>query len=80
MQNLRILVCRETSRCNDIPQDQLRPVIIPPDPMSIKDPRTEPFSQDYAPSAGQTVITNDAGQPLTNDGTSNSFPQWLVED
>ena len=34
--NLRILVC---SDCNDTPQNQLRPRIIPPDPMPIMNAR-----------------------------------------
>jgi hypothetical protein len=35
--NLRILVC--TATCLDIPQPQLRPIIVGPDPIPILDPR-----------------------------------------
>lgn len=36
LQNLRILVC---SRCIDDPSWQLKTIILPPDPMPIKNPR-----------------------------------------
>lgn len=41
--NLRILVC---TPCYDRAQEQLRPVILPPDPVSRANPRPEPFAQD----------------------------------
>jgi hypothetical protein len=37
LQNLQIRVCTRT--CYDVPQDQLRPIIIGPDPVPLKDPR-----------------------------------------
>ena len=37
LQNLQIRVCTRT--CLDIPQDQLRPIIIGPDPVPLRDPR-----------------------------------------
>jgi len=43
--NLRVLVCLS---CNDTPQQQLRPVIIPPDPIPIPDARPEPYDEDYS--------------------------------
>ena len=43
MINKRILVCR---RCLDRPQQQLRAIVIPADPVPIKNPRTEPFLAD----------------------------------
>jgi hypothetical protein len=36
LQNLRILV---DHRCEDVPQEQLRPIIIGPDPYPVQDPR-----------------------------------------
>lgn len=36
LQNLWLLVCRY---CDDVPQPQLRPIIIGPDPVPTKDPR-----------------------------------------
>lgn len=41
--NKRILVCRG---CYDQPQEQLRAVIIPADPVPIQNPRPEPFVDD----------------------------------
>lgn len=43
LQNLKILVCR---RCRDVPADQLRPIIIPPDPLPVAQPRPENYAQD----------------------------------
>lgn len=37
IQDLRILVCTET--CLDVPQPQLRPILVGPDPVPIRDPR-----------------------------------------
>jgi len=43
LQNLRVLVCR---RCEDTPQEQLRSIILPQDPVPIINARPEYFS-DY---------------------------------
>lgn len=43
--NLRILVC---DRCEDVPQPQLRPKILSPDPVPIKNPRVENYAIDEA--------------------------------
>lgn len=43
LQNLRLLVC---PRCLDVPQPQLKPRILPPDPMPIMNAR--PFNYDLA--------------------------------
>jgi hypothetical protein len=43
--NIRLLVCPE---CYDKPQQQLRAIVLPPDPVPIKQPRPEPFSEDEA--------------------------------
>jgi len=45
LQNIRLLVC---ARCLDRPQQQLRAIIIPADPVPIQNPRTEPFESDEA--------------------------------
>lgn len=37
LENLRILVCTRT--CLDVPQPQLKPIIVGPDPIPVKDPR-----------------------------------------
>lgn len=41
--NKRILVC---NTCYDTPQNQLRAIILPADPMPISNPRTEPYFSD----------------------------------
>jgi hypothetical protein len=43
LQNLRILVC---PTCYDVPQEQLRARILPPDPVPIFNARPEPFAPD----------------------------------
>ena len=43
--NKRILVC---PRCVDKPQQQLRAIILPADPVPIRNPRPEPFEDDEA--------------------------------
>jgi hypothetical protein len=46
LQNLRILVC---DGCYDTPQEQLRTILIPPDPVPIMNPRPEQFTSDDNP-------------------------------
>jgi len=41
--NKRMLVC---DRCYDTPQNQLRAIIVPADPMPVMNPRTEPYEYD----------------------------------
>ena len=41
--NKRILVCQP---CNDIPQNQLRAIVLPADPVPVMNPRTEPYASD----------------------------------
>lgn len=51
--NLKIRVCKT---CLDKPADQLRPVILPPDPVPVRDPRVENYSaEDQGISATQSV-------------------------
>lgn len=48
-QNIRILVCDE---CYDTPQEQLRTIILPPDPIGIKNARPDNFVSDMNPMSG----------------------------
>lgn len=57
LQNIRILVCEE---CLDDPQPQLKPRLLPPDPLPIANARIEPFCYD---EENQRFTTNPA---LTN--------------
>ena len=40
LQNLRLLVCRG---CEDVPQEQLRTIVLPPDPIPVMNPRPEAY-------------------------------------
>lgn len=74
LQNLRILVC---DRCLDTPQEQLRPIVLPPDPLPIINARPENFYVDETDlrvtQTGDVRVTMDgnprilAGQPLSVD-------------
>lgn len=48
--NKRILVC---DQCNDVPQSQLRAIVVPPDPVPIQNPRV----QDYVTAEQNTRTT-----------------------
>ena len=52
LSNIRLLVC---NACMDLPQNQLRPVIIGPDPLPVKDARPENFGYINAGSPPVTV-------------------------
>ncbi len=58
LQNINILVCN--NGCLDIPQEQLRVIIIPPDPVPIMNARPENFVHDDNPMSalGYSGITN----------------------
>lgn len=54
--NKRILVCRD---CYDDPQDQLRAIVIPADPVPVMNPRTEPYlydESDQRQTSGQNTV------------------------
>jgi len=57
LQNIQILVCED---CLDIPQEQLRIIIIPPDPIPISNARPENSVGDNNPmsAVGYSAITN----------------------
>lgn len=74
LQNIRLLVCPD---CIDVPQEQLRTIIIPPDPIPIGNPRPDPHNLElysssppgYA-SGAPNVLTTESGDFLTTaDGT-----------
>lgn len=53
--NKRILVC---DTCNDVPQQQLRAIVVPADPVPIQNPRTQDYVQaetNYRTTQGNTV-------------------------
>lgn len=62
--NLRQLVCR---RCNDIPQTQLRAIVLPADPMPVMNPRVQNYQQastDYRATSGQNTVNPQTGIPI----------------
>ena len=68
LQNLRILVCK---RCNDTPDEQLRSIVLPPDPPPIINARVEPFTSDEGANfLTPTGQTNSIGVPTYTSGTT----------
>jgi hypothetical protein len=67
--NLRLLVC---DRCLDVPQPQLRTIIIPPDPLPIYNPRPEQYSEEV-PSYMGTLT----GQRMTT--LSGVYMTMMIE-
>lgn len=86
--NIQILVCRD--RCFDIPNEQLRTIILPPDPPPILNARTADYAyQEQTPRIIQfapgTTFTNQhpwgAGPQTiraTQDGTQARVIQYLT--
>lgn len=67
--NKRLLVC---DRCYDEPQQQLRAIIIPADPVPIINPRPEAFvdaETDYRVTSGQYLVP----VSVSGDGTTATF-------
>jgi len=68
LQNLRILVC---GRCKDVPDEQLRAIVLPADPTPIINARVEPFTADEGANfLTPTGQTNAIGVPTYNSGTT----------
>lgn len=62
--NLRQLVCR---RCNDIPQTQLRAIVLPADPMPVLNPRVNNWQAaegNFRTTSGQNTIDPETGIPI----------------
>lgn len=62
--NLRQLVCR---RCNDIPQTQLRAIVLPADPMPVMNPRVNNWQAaegNFRTTSGQDTIDPRTGIPI----------------
>lgn len=60
LQNVRILVC---NTCMDTPQEQLRAIVVPADPVPIDQPRTQDFAQ--AETNYQTITEPATIDPVT---------------
>lgn len=65
--NRRILVC---NTCYDTPQEQLRAIVIPADPVPIINPRVPNYAQDASNTrvtSGQDTINSNTGIPVPGD-------------
>lgn len=79
LQNLRILVCES---CVDVPQQQLRPRIIPPDPLPVYNARPEPFTftgisyqeTNFLATADEIVLAAADGVTLLVTANNNPGP------
>lgn len=73
LMNTRVLVCNE---CLDVPQTQLRAIVVPADPTPILNPRVESAiidSTDYRTTSGQN--TTDSGTGIPVPGTVQRITQ-----
>lgn len=64
LQNIRILVCNS---CMDNPQQQLRAIVVPADPVPIDQPRTQNFVEaetNYQTITGPSTIDPNTGIPI----------------
>ncbi len=62
--NFRQLVCR---RCNDIPQTQLRAIVLPADPMPVLNPRVNNWvtaESNFRTTSGQNTVDPETGIPI----------------
>lgn len=66
LQNLRFLVCQRT--CKDIPQIQLKTIVIPPDPLPVWNPRPEQYNATI-PNYIATESSNFSGQDLITEAS-----------
>jgi len=69
LQNIRLLVC---NTCYDTPQEQLRAIVIPADPVPILNPRTQDFvtaEQNTRTTSGQNTIDPITGIPVIKGAT-----------
>jgi len=69
MINKRMLVC---NTCYDVPQEQLRAIIVPADPMPILNPRVQDFvsaEQNTRTTSGQNTVDPVTGIPIIDGST-----------
>jgi hypothetical protein len=66
--NERILVCTTGNRCADVPQEQFRTIVLPPDPPSLLNARTPDY--DYEEQTSRITTFG------LNTTTINELPPW----
>jgi len=67
--NKRLLVCRS---CYDEPQQQLRAIVVPADPVPIQNPRVEPYTWDQTDTrqvSGANTVNQKTGIPVPRGDT-----------
>ncbi len=72
LQNLRLLVCQS---CLDVPQPQLKPRILPPDPMPVLNARPENFlidDYDYRSTEDDDIRITEDGTPRVVEDVANN--------
>lgn len=72
LQNIRILIC---NTCLDTPQEQLRAIVVPADPVPIMQARTQDFKQaetDYQTVTEPPIIDPTTGIPIPVNVTLSS--------
>lgn len=83
LQNLRLLVC---PTCLDVPQEGLRTIVLPPDPVPIQNPRPERYELANNPNSpiGQAPIAalagSNIGTLIGGGGTYAAFDGHLNKD
>lgn len=72
LQNLRLLVCRQ---CMDVPQPQLKPRIISPDPLPTLNSRPENFlidDYDYRVTEDSDIRVTEDETPRVDENVANN--------
>jgi hypothetical protein len=72
LQNLRLLVCQS---CLDVPQPQLKPRILPPDPVPTLNARPENFlidDYDYRVTEGADIRVAEDETPRVGENVANN--------
>jgi len=67
--NIQLLVC---NTCYDVPQEQLRAIVVPPDPVPIVNPRIQNFvtaETNTRATSGQNTVDPQTGIPVINGDT-----------
>jgi hypothetical protein len=67
--NIRLLVC---NTCYDSPQEQLRAIVVPADPMPIDQPRIQDFvtaESNTRVTSGQNTVNTPTGIPVPGGDT-----------
>jgi len=85
LQNLHIRVC---FKCADVPQEQLRSIVLPADPVPVKDPRPEYYGIEVtsflADPNGPSLLT-EGGSALiweidVTPGVNDRLPSYIYPD